>query len=104
MAISEHDRFKLHGDLERVVGAESADTMMEHLPPVGWADVATKQDLEHQRVLLSKDVANTQERFSKELSEGLRGLEAKMDRHFQIEVGILVTVLVAVIGAFASLG
>jgi hypothetical protein len=32
--------------LEEVLGAQVAATVMEHLPPVGWADVATKRDLD----------------------------------------------------------
>lgn len=29
----------------RAIGEEPADTLVAYLPPVGWADVATKQDL-----------------------------------------------------------
>ncbi len=32
--------------LEEVLGPEPAETLMEMMPPVGWADVATKRDLD----------------------------------------------------------
>lgn len=46
MVIDERRRHEMYVSLERVLGREAADALMEHLPPVGWADVATKKDLE----------------------------------------------------------
>lgn len=45
MALSEQARHQMYSRLEAVLGADEAATLMEHLPPVGWADVATKRDL-----------------------------------------------------------
>lgn len=46
MAISEESRHGLYQALEETIGREHATTLMEHLPPVGWADVATKRDFD----------------------------------------------------------
>lgn len=45
MALDERARYALFLRLEEALGVESAETLMELLPPVGWADVATKHDL-----------------------------------------------------------
>ncbi len=45
MAITEKSRHELYRRLEEILGPDQATTLMEHLPPVGWADVATKDDL-----------------------------------------------------------
>lgn len=45
MAITEKTRHELYRRLEETLGPDEANTMMELLPPVGWADVATKDDL-----------------------------------------------------------
>jgi hypothetical protein len=46
MAITEGSRNELHNALTRHIGEDAAATLMEMLPPVGWADVATKRDLD----------------------------------------------------------
>lgn len=56
MAISEESRHHLYLRLEAVLGAEEAATLMEHLPPVGWADVATKRDLDALGDALRRDI------------------------------------------------
>ena len=45
MVVDERSRHQLYRRLEEVLGPEAAPTLIEHLPPVGWADVATKHDL-----------------------------------------------------------
>ena len=46
MVLDERSRHQLYLRLEEVLGPDAATTLMEHLPPVGWADVATKRDLD----------------------------------------------------------
>jgi hypothetical protein len=60
MAIDERARHELHRRLEEVLGPDEAATLMSHLPPVGWADVATKHDV----VLLKQDLIQLEERMN----------------------------------------
>lgn len=46
MELDESHRHALHDALQAVLGAGPTATLMGHLPPVGWADVATKHDLQ----------------------------------------------------------
>lgn len=46
MAVSERERRKLLEALVGTIGPEPTDTLLGYLPPVGWADVATKRDLD----------------------------------------------------------
>lgn len=47
MAVDDAARHHLHQTLDAAIGQADAVTLMEHLPPVGWADVATNTDLDH---------------------------------------------------------
>jgi hypothetical protein len=49
-------RHEMYRRLEEVLGAEAATTLMEHLPPVGWADVAMKRDLDHLEAAMRHDI------------------------------------------------
>ncbi|MBU6242201.1 MAG: hypothetical protein KJS66_10470 [Acidobacteria bacterium] len=56
MTISESRRFVLHRALRDQFGASVADTLMEHLPPAGWGDVARQSDIESLRVNLKNEI------------------------------------------------
>lgn len=47
MVLEERSRHALFVKLEAALGTDEATTLMEHLPPTGWADVATRRDLDH---------------------------------------------------------
>lgn len=46
MVVSEDQRFQMHLGLRELLGDDVASTLMEHLPPYGWADVARKSDID----------------------------------------------------------
>lgn len=56
MVIDERTRHLMYLGLEEKLGTEVTDSLMQHLPPVGWADVATRHDLEGQVLLLRTDL------------------------------------------------
>ncbi len=57
MAIDERTRHQLFLRPKEVLGGEEANTLMEQLPPLGWAEVATKTDLRSEAGLLRADTA-----------------------------------------------
>lgn len=64
MPTTEADRHHLLVALEAVIGKEAAMTLAEHLPPSGWADVATTRDLDlleaRLEATLHRELATTQ--------------------------------------------
>jgi hypothetical protein len=71
MAVDERGRLELADAAKRALGENAGITLMELLPPVGWADVATKHDLMVLRGdldLVRDDIRGLRGEF-----EGLRG-------------------------------
>ena len=79
MPITEPARHRLYQRLEEILGTEGADTLMEHLPPVGWADVATMAALEHQGSLTGARIDALDTRLTAQIREVDQRLSAKID-------------------------
>ena len=45
MALTHAQRTSMFNTLAQVMGQDEAETLMQHLPPSGWDNVATKEDL-----------------------------------------------------------
>lgn len=71
MAISEESRHQLYQRLEEALGHDEATVLMEHLPPVGWADVATRRDLDALEDRIGLRFANVDQR--------LDGIDRRLD-------------------------
>jgi hypothetical protein len=84
MPVDERRRLQLAEAGKRAFGDDAGITLMELLPPVGWADVATKQDL----VLLRG-----------ELELLRRDLDARFERGFRQVIVTMVSLMVS--GFFA---
>jgi hypothetical protein len=56
MTVDDRTRLNLYRKLEAILGAEEANTLMAHLPPVTWHDVATKDDLRALESVLQSDM------------------------------------------------
>ncbi|MGH8993981.1 MAG: hypothetical protein ACRDYV_07890 [Acidimicrobiia bacterium] len=63
MALDERSRHELFLRLEAVLGPQPAETLMELMPPVGWADVATKRDLDALEQRMDQRFETMEQRF-----------------------------------------
>lgn len=109
MAIDERARHELHRKLEEVLGPEEAATLMSHLPPVGWADVATKHDLAQleERVNMRFDMVD---RRFESIYQRFDSMEARFDGKLALLEGRLYdrmakqsrTIVFAVLGSVST--
>lgn len=74
MAVNEAERHELYTRLEEHLGPGPTSTLMSMLPPVGWADVARKDDLRALGSELRAEMATT----TAELRTGLADVRTEM--------------------------
>jgi len=100
MATDERSRHQMYLKLEEVLGREEADALMDHLPPVGWADVATKRDLS----LHVDQLAVRLEGRMDVLESKLEAMESRLDAKLQATLrSQLLTTLRFMSGLFVAL-
>lgn len=74
---TDDDRRHLYDDLEAHLGSRSAAILMAHLPPAGWAELATRADLDAQGVATRGEMAQLRGEMG-ELKGELKGEIAEL--------------------------
>jgi hypothetical protein len=91
MTVDERKRLQLAEAAKRILGEDEGITLMELLPPVGWADVATKHDVLHLETALGA-------RIDAQKHE----IMATMDRELRSQTWKLFGLSAATMGAFTG--
>ena len=66
MTIREAQRFEMHLGLRNTLGDDVANSLMEHLPPSGWSDVARTTDVDR--------IEARMDRLETEMREGFKNI------------------------------
>jgi len=116
MAITEEERFRLQQVLVEALGEREAATLMEHLLPVGWADVATRRDLDQLEERMDLRFGSLEGRIGSlevqlrseihgEVQSARADLERALRQTMQVTIGsvaAMLTVAVAVLGLLGA--
>ena len=98
---TDDDRRELYDALEEKLGPRPAATLMALLPPVGWADVATRADLEAYRVSLQGEMAVLRGELKGEMAE-LRGeVHSLLPKLFAANLASMIGVAGLMMAAFS---
>lgn len=92
MTISEAQRFEMHLGLRKALGDDVANSLMEHLSPSGWSDVARTSDIDRLDLRIDHLEARL-DRLEAEMCEGFRGIKSSM----RLMVGSMVAVSIGII-------
>ena len=86
MSSGEADRLTLHQTLRGLMPENVADILMAHLPPVGWSNVATKDDINLLRMEMNQRFTLVDEKFKQvdarftTIDERFKQIDARFDQ------------------------
>jgi hypothetical protein len=95
MSITEASRFQLRTAIGQILSEEAADTLMELLPTVGWADVATKTDLQHLHDELKADIHALRVEFKADIHALQLSFETTLEKRLHEQTKWFITTMIA---------
>ena len=122
MAISETARLEMFGGLQKSLGEAVANTLIEHLPPGGWYDIARTADIDRIENRLDRLEARfdrlevrmdrLEDRMDKfdtkidqldaKFSKQIADLTQKIDTNTRWMIGISITYGIGILGALVT--
>jgi hypothetical protein len=69
VTIADTKRFELHQYLRTQMETDMADTLMDHLPPAGWSDLARTGDVSAVRIELKSEIQTVRAELKAEIAE-----------------------------------
>jgi hypothetical protein len=69
VTITDTKRFELHQYLRTHMETNMADTLMDHLPPSGWSDLARTSDVSASQLLLKNDIEAVRAELKGDIAE-----------------------------------
>ena len=115
MSVSETNRLDMLAGLRTHLGDFVADTLMEHLPPGGWYDIARTSDIDRLRgefVTLRGEFNSLRDEFGTlrgefnslrtEVRSDIQALTARLDSTLKWIIGMCITTSVGTLGTLVT--
>lgn len=98
MSVDERHRLALHEAARQTWGPEVAVTLMEMLPAAGWAEVATRSDVDHLSTVLRGEMAQ----LGSELRVEIADFRTTVERSLRMSLMWTITTMVAGFSGIAA--